>query len=481
MPFSRAQAATVPASVAAPSALSQCGPATLNYTATYQTDPDTYNVYVRMGLQDEAAMASLYYQPLSLTAATSCQTIGAAGINGTAWTLLGQLTIGDQAKIGSFTLASADFTDVPGASSPTVLLVSATHPVCQPTTECFVKLAGQQAVVHAAGNLTGGDTLHVVTAKDIANDTLLRVDYYVDNKFVYTKPTIEPFDLHYVGSNQHTLATVATYKSSQQLVITKTVDRGYTDELNYLLFTFVHGQKSVLLVAATVLVLWTVVEALLAAIRSLHRRKLWRQHHGLSPDNQGQPALIEIPEKDIRIAKRATVLVIATVAVVAVVAVVNSYVVQLYAVDGQSMESTYHTGNWLLINKLGATLDSFEHKNYVPKRGQVIVFQKAQNVVFQPEDANQQTFLVKRVIGLPGERVTVINGTVTVYNTAHPNGFDPDAGAPWAKTMHLSTADSVDVTLQPDEIFVCGDNRPVSVDSRSFGPVKLGEVVGNVL
>jgi signal peptidase I len=452
----------------------QCGSDTLNYTALYKTTPDTYDVYARMGLPGETAQASLSYAPFS---GTACQTIGAASISGAQWTKLGQLSSSDPAGLGTLTLSSADFQDVPGASSPTVLLVSAAHPVCQPTTECAVALAGKRAVVHAAGDTTGGDTLHVVTATDIANDKLQRVDYYVDNKFAYTLPTVEPFDLHYVGSDQHTLATVATYASGQQLVISSSVDRGYTDQISYLFFTFVHQQKSILLAAAILFLCAVLFQGFVSLTRAWHRRKLWRQHHGLSPAS-AEPTFVQ--EKKVDSLKKAALLVAGTITAVVIISIINSWVISAYQVDGHSMESTYYTGNWLLINKLGKSLSAFNHKDYVPKRGQVVVFAKAQNVTFQPESAGQQTYLVKRVIALPGERVTVKSGTITVYNAAHPSGFDPDTDAPWHSTLHLSNSDNIDLTLQPDEIFVCGDNRPESVDSRTFGPVKVDEIVGNV-
>ncbi len=451
----------------------------LTYTSIYTAKPDTYDVYVRMGKRSESAQSSLYYQS---TDGTNCQTVGSVTATGVVWTKLGRLALTD-GQPGTFTLASAQFQDVPGVNSPTILLVSTSNPVCQPTTECYVKVAGKQAVVHAAGNSLSDSTLHVVTATDPAKDKLERVDYYVDNTFAYTKPTIEPFDQHYISGGQHNLATVATYKSTQQLVITSSVNGGYVTDINYYVFTFWQREKFAIIFVGSIVLIIVVLESVLLIARNLYHKKMWDQGHGLSKSKKPSAGarILNRPYKEKFISIKGGLL-IATCAVIAVGAMVilNTWVTGLYQVDGHSMESTYFTGNELLINKLSKTVDTLAGKQYLPKRGQAIVLIMPQDISFEPEESTQQTYLVKRVIGLPGERVTVKNGAVTIYNATHPNGFDPDSNGSWLSTMHFSTNDQIDVTLAPDEVFVCGDNRPQSVDSRTFGPVKLNEIVGNV-
>ena len=88
--------------------------------------------------------------------------------------------------------------------------------------------------------------------------------------------------------------------------------------------------------------------------------------------------------------------------------------------------------------------------------------------------------IVKRVIGLPGERVTVKGDVITVYNAATPSGFSPDAGRSYHPIGRSDQSLDIDITLGVDELFVVGDNRPVSIDSRDTGPVKISDVVGLV-
>lgn len=152
---------------------------------------------------------------------------------------------------------------------------------------------------------------------------------------------------------------------------------------------------------------------------------------------------------------------------------INQFVFQSYEVDGSSMEPTLQNRDRLIIWKLPRTWSLLTHHDYQPKRGDVVVFHK-------PNGSSEQ--LIKRVIGLPGERVVVRNGVITVYNQANPGGIRPDE-APYGKNLAITNGE-VDVNVGPGEIFVCGDNRipGASLDSRSsLGNVPLEKVVGKLV
>jgi signal peptidase I len=94
-------------------------------------------------------------------------------------------------------------------------------------------------------------------------------------------------------------------------------------------------------------------------------------------------------------------------------------------------------------------------------------------------DGQPDKQLIKRVIGLPGDRVVVHEGKITIYNTANPSGFDPDATNTWGKVIQ-STSGEVDTIVNADSVFVCGDNRGNSLDSRYFGPIPASDIVGKL-
>jgi len=151
----------------------------------------------------------------------------------------------------------------------------------------------------------------------------------------------------------------------------------------------------------------------------------------------------------------------------------TAHIFQPYQVDGQSMETTLQNGDRLIVYKLPVTLSNLMGNNYTPNRWDVIVFDKPK----QLSAPDSTKHLIKRVIGLPGERVVVSDGIVQVYNQEKPEGFNPDSGKEYSNDI-VSTNGNVDITVGRDEIFVLGDNRDNSSDSRVFGSIPTSIVVG---
>lgn len=154
----------------------------------------------------------------------------------------------------------------------------------------------------------------------------------------------------------------------------------------------------------------------------------------------------------------------------------TAYVFQSYQVDGPSMETSLQNNDRLIVWKMERTWARLTGHDYVPQRGDVVIFNKSGLSAYGQQDTKQ---LIKRVIALPGERVVVKDGKITVYNRTHPDGFDPDAAAPYG-TVITTTPGERDLTVPEGTIYVCGDNRVNSLDSRTFGPIPLHDVVGKL-
>jgi signal peptidase I len=143
------------------------------------------------------------------------------------------------------------------------------------------------------------------------------------------------------------------------------------------------------------------------------------------------------------------------------------------------MENTLQNNDKLIIWKVPRTWSDITRHDYIPGRGDIIVFNESGLAEFGQDNSKQ---LIKRVIGLPGDRVTVKDGKVTIYNKSHPEGFDPDTTLPYGNNGAIPyTPGNLNVTLGPHQIFVCGDNRPESLDSRSFGPIEANQIVGKLV
>ena len=133
------------------------------------------------------------------------------------------------------------------------------------------------------------------------------------------------------------------------------------------------------------------------------------------------------------------------------------YVAQPFIVEGSSMDPTFETGPYLIVDEL-------TYRFKTPERGSVLIFK-------YPKDPTKS--FIKRVIGLPNEKISISNGQITIINNEHSEGFVLDE--PYVK---LSKKDTVDYIINKDEYFVLGDNRQASADSRIWGPVPKENIVG---
>lgn len=155
----------------------------------------------------------------------------------------------------------------------------------------------------------------------------------------------------------------------------------------------------------------------------------------------------------------------------------TALVFQSYQVDGQSMQTTLYNNDRLIVWKVPRTWAKVTGHAYVPHRGDVVIFVENELGSYGQTPGKQ---LVKRVIALPGERIVVKNDKVIVYNKEHPQGFQPDKTLPYGKVI-TETSGSIDTVVPKDHIFVMGDNRPNSLDSRVFGPVASKDIVGKLV
>lgn len=166
--------------------------------------------------------------------------------------------------------------------------------------------------------------------------------------------------------------------------------------------------------------------------------------------------------------------------------VLNNFVFRSYNVVGGSMENTLHSHDRVIVNRLPVTWAHFKGDEYIPKRGQIVVFANGGNGELKNCEAEAgvpDQYIIKRVIAFPGERVQVKDGKITVYNEQHPEGFNPDDETRKSETDGPKeyTSGSVDIIVPEGELFVSGDNREGSnsLDSRSgLGTIPFCRFVG---
>lgn len=143
--------------------------------------------------------------------------------------------------------------------------------------------------------------------------------------------------------------------------------------------------------------------------------------------------------------------------IVIIATLANYFVATIAIVDGPSMEPNFHTKEGLLINRWAYNFGK-------PERGDAVVLKF-------PGDPERKKY-IKRIIGLPGERIQIQNGKVYINNQLLEETYIPS---------HVKTDSPsryIDEIIKPDEYFIIGDNRPNSNDSRVWGTAGKRFLIG---
>ena len=144
--------------------------------------------------------------------------------------------------------------------------------------------------------------------------------------------------------------------------------------------------------------------------------------------------------------------------------VIQNFVAQPYKVQQQSMERTLEPEQYVLVDKLTPRFDEY-------KRGDIVVFKP-------PQDwGNDETPFIKRVIGEPGDTVEIREGHVFINDVQleEPYVYADDSGEPQDTDAPF---DQSSWTILAGEVFLMGDHRSNSADSRTFGPVDVDQIIG---
>ncbi len=133
-----------------------------------------------------------------------------------------------------------------------------------------------------------------------------------------------------------------------------------------------------------------------------------------------------------------------------------------HQVKGASMENTFKSGDYILTSKIA-------YKFEKPKKGDIIVFKSPKNPDID---------YIKRIIGLPGDQIMINEGEVYINNILVQENYIA------AQTTFFEGGfiqNGVEVSVPEDYLFVMGDNRPRSSDSREFGFIPITDIIGKVI
>jgi signal peptidase I len=136
---------------------------------------------------------------------------------------------------------------------------------------------------------------------------------------------------------------------------------------------------------------------------------------------------------------------------------IRLFVAQPFIVSGASMQPTFQHGEYIIVDELSYRMSA-------PQRGDVIIFRYPRN----PKE-----FFIKRIIGLPGEQVALSGNVITITKT---DGTKESILEPYISNH--GNGSNTTYSLKTEEYFVMGDNRPESSDSRTWGPLPRGNIIG---
>jgi signal peptidase I len=136
-----------------------------------------------------------------------------------------------------------------------------------------------------------------------------------------------------------------------------------------------------------------------------------------------------------------------------------SFAVQAVHVEGLSMYATLDDNDYLIANKI-------DYRLHPPERGDIVILRPP---------TNNSTDFIKRIIGLPGERVLIRSGFVYINGHKLDEPYLPEA---WVNDANWPDNSSQGQVMGPNEYFVMGDNRNRSQDSRFFGPITRDRIDG---
>jgi len=458
----------------------QCGNS-LNVVRAVTSIPEgSYDVFAKSNRVQDEAKATLLVQPIL---GSSCNELGSTLLNTNLWSRVGGYESKSTEPV-SLNLSIEKVSDSFGGSdSPSVIFVPKLS-ACADINMCFVEYDGKQFELQPKKISFKIDLLKVGILYDIDEASLSSVIYSVDNKIVYTKDILESFNLNYVGDGRHTLQRNLLFSNGVVLRDETVVNRGFSTDGYYTLISIFFTQsKAIQLIASGIGIIGLILLVLFLSNLIESRRK-WRKNHIANTNNTSHDTVVYKTYDQILLIYwlKKTIRIMLLIVLVGIVFLsIYSHVLGVFTVDGVSMEPTLKDRNKHILFKLPATLGAVSKNGYIPKLGQIVVVKEYNEDIFQEDASQEPRYVVKRVIGIPGDRVVVLDDEIKVFSRYRSQGFVPDDEYKWVNDRSAGTSLNIDITLKENEIFVVGDNRDESIDSRYYGAVKSDQIVGTVI
>ncbi len=155
---------------------------------------------------------------------------------------------------------------------------------------------------------------------------------------------------------------------------------------------------------------------------------------------------------------------VVVILVLIVIVIARLVLFNLYTINGPSMAPNYPNGSKVVSTRFYGS----------PRIGDVVI------INFPDPSVAGTKVGIKRIVAVGGDKVTIQNGMLTVFDSTHPGGFVPDSNLVNGETSTTNNA-PISITIPVNDVYVLGDNRADSLDSREFGPLPMSAVLGKVI
>ncbi|MCB9821695.1 signal peptidase I [Candidatus Nomurabacteria bacterium] len=458
-----------------------CDPATdyPQFSSLFHVPEASYDIYVRLSNHEKK---SVNFDLFSGNDSSDCRQLGRVKASSTSWQKIGSdLKFLDEDA--TFLYAKVPNENQLGTLPPQIVFINSDLG-CSPE-KCRTDYNDQQYTIVPQTVSYLYDNLKVSLIEQFSGVDVENVNYFVDGKLLY-KSDNTSLDKWRLLPGQHTVVSRVKFTNGQALILNQSlkIDINPIQIIAPYYLKLLPILKPVGLFVALLLGYY----AVLLLLRSISRKRRWKQAHFNNPESPIIPIDLKTKYKlaenrlELEQAKKYLLpAVMVSLVGLGVFYVLTTWVIAVFRVDGVSMETTLHNNSHHLIFKLPDTYARITRSQYIPSRYDVVIFEKTDTSNIQGIDLSETTHVVKRVIGLPGERVVIDGGYILVYPKDSTNPIEADLQQPWSTVLSPSYGTKIDITLKDDELFVAGDNRVDSIDSRIYGPIKIDELRGKAL
>ena len=198
---------------------------------------------------------------------------------------------------------------------------------------------------------------------------------------------------------------------------------------------------------------------------------------GIEIENKGKPSLDKKVKKKNSLGREVLEWCIVVVVALVISMLIKAFIFSTYKVNMVSMENTLFEGQNVVVYKTGYFFDE-------PKHGDIIVFMHEEGEFksifkYLPIKNPGEVDYIKRVIGLPGDEIDIREDGV--YRKSRDEAEFKKLDEPYTKGITESKGMELPFVVPEDKIFVMGDNREKSLDSRQIGPIDMNSVIGKAV